>query len=92
MNEPWETDNRWRRMRVSSALISEMLRGNAMPCETDAPSDLAIVGLYEVRTGPNGEFTFVVWSSTFEPLPMDDRGRLMDEIPFVKFEYRRVTE
>ena len=84
-----ETDGRWRRLRVSSALISEMLRGNAQACETDAPVDLAIIGLYEVQPGPSGVYTFVVWSASFEPVAMDEHGRLKEEIPFITFEYRR---
>lgn len=91
MSEPtWGTDGRWRRMRVSNALFSEVLRGNAQACETDAPTDLTIIGLHEVQTGPNGEMTYIVWSASFEPVPMNNEGRLKEEIPFVQFEYRRV--
>ena len=88
MSETWETDSRWRRMRVSNALLSEVLRGNAVSCETDAPADLAIIGLDEGKFGPNGECIFVVWSASFEPQPLDGAGRLVVDIPYVEFEYR----
>ena len=89
MSETWETDNRWRRMRISSALLAEIFRGNGqVPSSTTAPADLAFIGLTYVQGGPDGWYEFVVWSETFEPLPMTD-GQLNDEMPLVKFEYRR---
>lgn len=90
MSETWETDNRWRRLKVSSELLSDIFAcGVAGGVTTDAPNDLRVVGLNEVHTGPAGWYTFIVWSETFEPLPVNDNGRLLDEIPLVDFVYTR---
>ncbi len=90
MSEIWETDGRWRRLKVSSELLSDVFAcGVSGGITTDAPGDLRVIGLSEVRTGPAGWFIFVVWSETFEPLPVDAKGRLLDEIPFVHFQYTR---
>lgn len=89
MSETWETDGRWRRLKVSSELLSDIFAcGFLGGITTDAPADLRVIGLNEVHTGPAGWYTFVVWSAAFEPLPMTD-GRLNDEIPFVNFMYTR---
>lgn len=88
--QTWETDGRWRRLRVSNALLSEVLRGNAQPCQTDAPADLTVLAINHVLAGPDGELTFLVWSASFEPVLLDADGRLKEDIPFVEFVYRRV--
>lgn len=86
----WETDGRWRRLCVSSELLSAFFRNllGVPAVWTDAPVDLTFVGLVEVTTGPNGSYTFMVWSMSFDPLPMTD-GLLNDDIPIVSFVYRR---
>lgn len=90
MSEPWQTDNRWRRLKVSSQLLSDFLAcGVDGGITTTAPSDLKIIGMNEVLIGPTGYFVFVVWSATFEPLPMDGAGHLLDAIPYIEFTYTR---
>lgn len=80
----WETDFRWRRVRVSSELLSAFLRGAAAPVRvTTAPPDLTVVGLVEVQSGANGYYEFVVWSATFDPVPNDGTR---PETPFPRFE------
>jgi len=83
----WETDFRWRRLRVSSSLLSEFLRGQARQVAvTTAPPDLEVVGLYEVGPGPAGYYDFIVWSATFDPVP-NDGTRPETPFPFIEIEY-----
>ncbi len=80
MSDDWLTDFRWRIIRVSSPLLSEILLGLAKPYTTNAPADLAVIGLIAVNGGPGGSFDFVVWSATFDPAPNDGQ-RLAHPIP-----------
>lgn len=68
----WETDFRWRRVRVSSQFLSAFLSGQTeLAYITTAPPDLVVVGLTDIQTGPGGSYEFLVWSATFEPTPND---------------------
>ena len=83
-----QTDGRWRRVRVALPFLEAVLRGQLDAAyDTTAPKDLLIVGLAEVQTNRDGIWTLVVWSTSFDPLPMGDDGRLMVEIPFADFQY-----
>lgn len=83
----WETDFRWRRVKVSSALLSEFLRGAARPVRvTTAPPDLIVIGLVQVLSGPAGWYEFVVWSATFDPVP-NDGTRPETPFPLIEIEY-----
>lgn len=83
----WETDFRWRRVHVSSQLLSAFLSGQTELAQiTTAPPDLAVIGLVEVSQGPTGYYEFMVWSSTFEPVPNDGK-RPEFPIPMADFEY-----
>ncbi len=87
--DAWQTDGRWRRAKVSIQLLSDILAGGVPAGVTsDAPRDLRVIGVHEINTGPIGFFDFIVWSSTFDPLPMTN-GRLHDPIPPITFIYRR---
>lgn len=87
--DEWQTDYRWRRLRVTAPLLSELFRGGGMQVSyTTAPPDLAVVNLSEVQTGPNGQYVFIVWSSTFEPIAHEG-ALLVDDIPEIQFEYSR---
>ena len=89
MSETWNDDFKWRRVRVSSELLSAFLSGQHAPVSAcTAPADLAVVGLVEVSSGPHGHYEFIVWSETFEPIANDGERRL-EEIPSVMFEYTR---
>lgn len=89
MSEAWETDFRWRRIKVSSDMINELLRGAAAPIQfTTAPPDLTVIGLTHVQPGPQGWYEFVVWSATFEPVPHGD-GLPYEPFPLVEYEYMR---
>jgi hypothetical protein len=89
MDETWLLDGRWRLLKVSIELLSDIFAcGVAGGITTDAPDDLHIIGVREATTGPGGWITFIVWSATFEPLPMTD-DILNDPIPFVKFRYKQ---
>lgn len=87
MREPpiWETDFRWRRVRVSSEMLDEWFRGPRQAVRVStAPPDLLVVGLARVET--RGVWEFVVWSATFEPVPHGD-DLPYEPYPFVDFEY-----
>jgi hypothetical protein len=95
MSDSWETDFRWRRMRVSSRLLSALLHGdmhnqrrpNELSVPTsDPPADLTVIGLVHVQSGPNGWYEFVIWSSTLEPMP-NDGERPEFPIPMADFTY-----
>lgn len=87
MSEPWETDFRWRRVRVSRQLLSAFLRGQALDARvTTAPPDLIVIGLTHVQPGQAGWYEFVVWSATFEPVP-NDGTRPETPFPLTDFEY-----
>lgn len=86
-NSTWETDFRWRRVRVSSELLSAFLRGQLDAARiTTAPPDVLIIGLVLVEPGPSGYYEFVVWSATFDPVPNNGK-RPETLIPLVDFEY-----
>lgn len=85
--ETIDSDFRWRRVRVSSELLSAFLRGEMDATQdTSAPRDLAVIGLTHVQPGPHGWVEFVVWSSTFAPVPNDGERRT-DAIPEASFSY-----
>jgi hypothetical protein len=86
-NSTWEIDFRWRRVRVSSHLLSAFLRGQLDAARiATVPPDLQVIGLVLVNPGPAGYYEFVVWSATFDPVP--NNGKLPYEpFPLVDFEY-----
>lgn len=85
--ETWETDFRWRRVRVSSSLLSEFIRGGARPVRvTTAPPDLEVIGLVHVQSGPVGWYEFIVWSATFDPVPHGD-NLPFEPYPLIEIEY-----
>lgn len=86
MSDP-QTDGRWRLVKVRSDKLDWWFRGQPVVPNASAPvpDDLQVVGLNRIET--RGDWHFVVWSATFEALPMNADGRLMDEIPFADFEY-----
>lgn len=80
-------DGRWRRVRVSLELLSQFLRGQMdAAAGTTAPPDLAVLSVTEVQQGPVGWVVFVVWSATFDPVPMGD-GRPDAPFPMIELEY-----
>lgn len=84
----WETDRRWRHVRVSSHLLTAFLRGHMDAARSlTAPPDLLVIGLNEVRTGPAGWFKFVVWSASFEPVPAGESYQSSRLLPLVDFGY-----
>lgn len=84
----WETDFRWRRVRVSSELLDAFFRGQMDATSgTTAPPDLLVVGLYQLAS--RGVWEFIVWSATFDPVPNDGTRALDTPFPLVDFEYRR---
>lgn len=79
-DQPWQIDGRWRRVRVAARLLSQFLQGNGRIAESSAPPDVLVIGLDRVENGPDGVYTFIVWSETFEPVPLIDRR---NEVPMI---------
>lgn len=82
MEETTYKDRKWRRLQVSSELLSDLVCGRAEPARfTTAPPDLTVIGLYQATVGP-GVYEFIVWSETFEPFPEGEYPP-----PLISFEY-----
>lgn len=85
--DTWATDRRWRRIRVPFLILSDAARGLPVAGrESTAPSDLRVVGIADVESGPEGSLDLVVWSAAFDVLPADAEGHLLEAIPFMRAE------
>lgn len=76
-------ERRLRLTRISLELLASVLRGEGPggPVETDAPSDLRVVGIEQPFSGLGSWAYLLVESASFDPVP---EGASIPEIgPFV---------
>ncbi len=71
-------------VRVSHSLMTECLLGNFQQVTTDAPPDMHVIGVGTSMPGAAGYVEFVVWSETFDPIPVGGA------YPLKVFTYRKI--